>query len=505
MIIGNLGSAARAVVSGGGLLDVQADVPAGRPDPVSVAWWVGAEDRWHVPQQEITTRQSLVDDAPVVRTAVRVPGGDVSAVTYAAVQGPRELVVTDVENRSSTPVAVAFILQGLNGAVCDGSVVAGASGPLMYLSKRPAIRLGAPTIDELRAKLAAGAADEGPHFGSACVVAVVLPLAHIARTRVAVLMAADSDVALRASPVLSELPSGDTVAKGWAVQTRRAAELSGVGRVGERYGASLRSLLLASAASETDATPTHVVAALATALGRTGFTREARRLSAQLFDRADGRGGFGNPVSTAAVVVALSVAGWLGDGIGDRARDGVADGETTAYREAAAPVAARALESLRDRSVLGAARVAADLFRAADDLRAEKDCLRMWDRAGRPWPAPRPSPLPLPPSSAGGELVPDDPLQIAAHVIDALDQAVRVEPDGTIALLTSFDDSNRGVPVDVRRVPTPFGWLSFAVRWHGARPALLWETTAALGDLRLGCPILAPSWNGRGAHGDALL
>ena len=39
----------------------------------SLDWWIGAEDRWHVPAREAAVRQALVGNSPVVETRVRVP------------------------------------------------------------------------------------------------------------------------------------------------------------------------------------------------------------------------------------------------------------------------------------------------------------------------------------------------------------------------------------------------------------------------------------------------
>jgi len=40
------------------------------------------------------------------------------------------------------------------------------------------------------------------------------------------------------------------------------------------------------------------------------------------------------------------------------------------------------------------------------------------------------------------------------------------------------------------------------VRWHGARPAVLWEQSGAR--VRLTSPVLAPDWHSIEAAGDAL-
>ena len=55
--------------------------------------------------------------------------------------------------------------------------------------------------------------------------------------------------------------------------------------------------------------------------------------------------------------------------------------------------------------------------------------------------------------------------------------------------------------------PTHAGLLSYAVRWHGARPALLWELRphAGVERVRLTAPGLDPSWTTEELRGEALL
>ena len=48
-----------------------------------------------------------------------------------------------------------------------------------------------------------------------------------------------------------------------------------------------------------------------------------------------------------------------------------------------------------------------------------------------------------------------------------------------------------------------FGRVSFAVRWHGDRPALLWECEQVGGRLR--APGLDPEWSTTDRQGEALL
>ena len=65
-------------------------------------------------------RQRLVDGAPVVETAMRVPGGDAVApgLRRARRAGGAERVVVEVENATPVPFAVALAVRpyGLTGA-----------------------------------------------------------------------------------------------------------------------------------------------------------------------------------------------------------------------------------------------------------------------------------------------------------------------------------------------------------------------------------------------------
>jgi hypothetical protein len=76
-----------------------------------------------------------------------------------------------------------------------------------------------------------------------------------------------------------------------------------------------------------------------------------------------------------------------------------------------------------------------------------------------------------------------------------------------LALCSMLPEAWLGQGVEVHDAPTHLGRLSFAVRWHGDRPALLWELTPHDGvtDAALTAPGLDPSWRGTGLRGEALL
>jgi len=76
-----------------------------------------------------------------------------------------------------------------------------------------------------------------------------------------------------------------------------------------------------------------------------------------------------------------------------------------------------------------------------------------------------------------------------------------------LALSTMIPDDWWGRGLEVHNAPTHFGKLSYAVRWHGDRPALLWELEPFDGvdGVRLTVPGLDPVWSSTEHRGEALL
>jgi hypothetical protein len=62
-----------------------------------------------------------------------------------------------------------------------------------------------------------------------------------------------------------------------------------------------------------------------------------------------------------------------------------------------------------------------------------------------------------------------------------------------------------GVDIEVHDAPTRFGRISFALRWHGEHPALLWEVTDVRRGLELRVPTLVSGWSTRDPIGETLL
>ena len=87
------------------------------------------------------------------------------------------------------------------------------------------------------------------------------------------------------------------------------------------------------------------------------------------------------------------------------------------------------------------------------------------------------------------------------------DLLVRDDGDGGLALSSVVPEAWLGQGWEVHDAPTSAGRLSYAVRWHGERPAILWDLDRHpdAGPVRLTIPGLDPTWSTTEPRGDALL
>ncbi len=102
-----------------------------------------------------------------------------------------------------------------------------------------------------------------------------------------------------------------------------------------------------------------------------------------------------------------------------------------------------------------------------------------------------------------------DDLLVPARLLTAVGRMlVDDRPDG-LALTTWMPPAWWGLGWEVHGVPTRWGRISYAVRWHSGRPALLWELGPALDGIA-GAPVLTapgidPAWSSTERRGEALL
>jgi len=321
--IGTLDAPPHAIVDPRGLVTPWSD-------GWSLDWWIGAEDRWHLPSREPGTAvvQRLIDGAPVVETSMRVPGGHAVHRAWcgrgsATVGG---LVVVEVENRSRVPFAVALSVRPANPdglAVVErvgiGEHVVSVDGhPGLLLPRRPA-RAAASTFDGGDAAATVLAGDAGSELpgevrcrAGLAQAAVVYPLVHAATLRVAVPMLAPlrrrRPVRRRRPPVtapppdLGALAPAAAVARGWGTHVDR-----GMGAVvpdaqlTEAIRANHAALLVlhdgddsTSGPATNDRSSFRDAASTVAALDRWGFHDEAARVLAAYPGRQQLDGHFGS-------------------------------------------------------------------------------------------------------------------------------------------------------------------------------------------------------------------
>jgi hypothetical protein len=483
--------------------------PAGLLTPAagrfSIDWWIGADDRWRLPASEPSTRQRRIPGAPAVETAVRVPGGDAVQRCWA-VPGA---VVIEVENRSPSPFALAFALRPLDArgagridtisidgtdVVVDGEVVL----VLPTRAGRMATSSGARG-DVADTVLSGGAGTEAAAVTCAeglASAAVVLPVAHRTSVRVA--------VPLRGRHVadITALAGIDDVVRGWAAQERVGLTVDlPDGSLLEAIASARRALLVLD---PDEPGPAEDAALVVAALGAWGRHAEAEDIIRSLwarertdgsFDEPGGRGAPGGPHLWAlasgwtfrpdrALVGGLreamtAAAGWIEDlAAGGRLR------EPDAAWAAAGAAAAGAMAG-----EAGLATLASTLFTLSVDDRlrvgSPPDVLDLISGAGPVWPLERL----LDPSTLAAAVAGHTPSATAAFLVAARRVLVAEPAPGHAEILPAPDPSWLGHGVEVHRAPLRAGGvLSYAIRWHGSRPALLWEVDGAPGPVRLTTP-----------------
>ena len=349
----------------------------------TVDWFVAADDRWHTPQHETSTRQTRVSGTPVVETKVRIPGGDVVQRVYSVADGGG-MTIIEVTNDSSLPIAVAF-----------------TGGRL--LTRRPPT-LVPPQGIELPAD------------------AVMHPIGH--RATVTVARAHGAAAALPES-----FPSADQVTHGWLTQTQRASRLQlPDAALAEAVTTARCELLLNGPASTQPVDPATFILGVAE-LVRLGDTPS---------------------IWVPDIATQLELLARRGAQIGD--------GGTAA----------------------GAIEAAARVLHAAGEHRAVADLRKM----NLPTPVERVDQQPVEPA-----LVPS---WVEHQLVVSDEFAAQLMPRPFPATWLGIDFEAHGLPIGLAST------LSFAVRWHGDRPAVLWEVTGPP------MPLAHDTWSTGQLSGEAL-
>ncbi len=619
-MVGNLASPWLAIVDPRGLVTP-------RVGGWSLDWWIGAEDRWHLPSRERAVRQWRADAVPVVETVMRIPGGDVVHRAYAVPASTPdlgELVVVEVENQSPIPVAVALAVRPCNPdglAAIDTITLEDTTvlvdGHTAVLLPRPPAGVAASTRRAgdcvhlvTSGQAAPGRLDlEDP--GGLGQAAFVYPLPHGGTIRVAMPLAPDRRSHRAAAPPIDgRVPAATDVVRGWQAHLRRGLRLElPDGRLRSAVDANRADLLLFHTGDGIEPAPWRgggasflECASLLVTLDRFGFHAEAGEvLRARPWRSPGHREAYAGAVwaiaehhrltGDAALVGELipavregvrllagppEVAGlayehgfwfvralvdgaWLlrlaGDGTAADEAEAAAvrwrDTIATSLDRAAARLGCLAMPAGPDRGfdagMIGALVACAPLgllppddpwVAGTLDVVRERFCLgyafydalahtglvpsltlriarceleagdpKAWRRLRWMLEAASPTftwPEAVHPRLGGGSLGDGHHGGAAAAFLGFVRQGlVRELPAGGLALATIFPPEWAGQPLEVHDAPTHHGRISYALRWHGDRPALLWHCEQP------GVPLTAPgldrSFSTSEQEGEALL
>jgi len=428
----------------------------GRLGAIDDSWWVewgiGTADRWRIAHDEVAVRQSRVANAPVYETWLRVPSGDVVQRVASANDGLGRVLIVEFENLSADAVTLAITgrVAGKSTVAADVDAVA-IDGIEWIRGERPAGAVVAVDGDPWSRIMAEPDAARASATGGEASGALVLALPHRQTVQVQVLI--DGDFPSR--PVTPE-----EISAGWRTITAESLTIDVPDSdLGEAWDRILPDVIVQAGSSDPQA-----AAEAAVILDVAGLHEEADRARATVVAAALA----GAMMGDAAVAALRSLA----------SRDLLAGAESGLV-ELAGPLAAAAGNTLDSATLSQVARaLEAVAPEGAADARAA---------SGR----------------ASGTFAPTSPAAAAADRV--LSKVIAVSDAASIAALPEVPDAWMGQPIDVRSCGTANGRVSFSVRWHGSRPALLWERHGGSDAVELTCPGLDPAWSTLDRSGEVLL
>ncbi len=492
--VGCLDSEDQPRLDGGGLLQ-----PAGLG--WSVDWWIGADDRWYLPSREASTRQRRIGAGPVIETAVRIPSGDALHRVYGINSGGVEFTVIEIENDSPVPVALAlairpFDLDGTQRALAvrlDDTAITIDGRVAVMLPKKPNEFQAAN--EDLADEVKAGRALSGDTsaFGDGANAVALYPLPHKTTLRFIVPAATAPD-----SPAAPPLPDAAAVGRGWDAVVGAGGKIQlpdpGLGAQADAARARLLGGTLALATRVADLEPgagRHLHA-----LALSGAARDVAMSMATLAPRFPTKLRSSSSGDAAAVVAAIGQGAML---IDDQALlEAVLDPATQITT-----LVERSKDKDATRLALGG------LARLAEAVGQPDAAADLWTRAGQPQYPGVPTSIDglaklAEAASATASWGPDEVDPAARYWIGLRGLLLQERYPRTIDLVPSFPAAWRGGNFEVIGLRTDFGALSFAIRWHGYRPALLWEIVSDQ-PVTLRCPGLDPEWSTTEANGETLL
>ncbi len=527
----------------------------------SLDWWIGADDRWYLPAREASVRQRRLGGGPVIETTVRIPSGDARHTVYGAIVGGRPATVVEVHNDSPVPIALALAIRpfavgpvpadepgspkrrraapALRWVDLDGDVVHVDDEHAIVLPRPPAHAGGSVGHDVLDDLLAgrdlAWETTTTKHRvdGSAANSVVLYPVPH--RTSIRLLLTASTHDERSALPETADAPDASTVASGWTAVMDADARFGYPDPGMSDAVAAARARIMLEApnlpAALAGLDPASATALAALAMG--GHHREVDRCFAAVAaafprrlapdDQGDGAAGIVDALALAAELTGTTPEPALLESVLQIVQVIERSMGRRPWRRTPSPTPKPAV-AVAKRGLARLARLGGDGEGAARLL------VELGPDAVPPGRAPQVDVATLDAQRAEGAAAGswgDDDAEAAARFVIAarsllIDDETRETDHASsdrdrptrsseIVLLPGFAPSWRGGNAEVHRSPTVHGLLSFALRWHGPRPALLWELAPRSAgpepaeSVRLRCPALDPAWSTTEPSGETLL
>lgn len=470
----------------------------------SIDWLVRADDRWYVPAKEASVRQRRIGAGAVLETSVRIPSGDAVQRVYSVNAPGGDATVIEIENTSPVPVALALAVRPYNidgtsspaDIVITDETVSVNGRTALILPRAPIERQASATID-VSSRLISGNVLNGDDSasGETASGAAVYPLAHGATMTFVIPHP-------RAGAKLGPLPDADAVARGWSAVIEKGGRFSFPDPGVTQQAMAARARLLA----ETPGLPAKV-SVLAPGSGR---LLEALALSGAVGEIMGSLGAVagtfptrlpGAPGDAAAIISGVGRAARLVDdeAVAEALLEPVAQLTYLVEKKGNAAESTEALMGLsRLLIAAGQRNVAEELLprisNPNDLVGVPNDIQQLTKLAEQASPA----------GSWGG----DDVVRAAEFWLGARNMVLGGDPR-QLELLPTFPSAWMGGEVEIHNAATTHGRISFAIRWHGARPALLWDLEAddaeGAGPIVIRCPGLDPDWSTTEKQGDALL
>ncbi len=457
-----------------------------------LSWAIGSGDRWRIASQVPAVRSRLLDDMPVAVTSMRVSDGDVVLRAAAArTQGPlsERVVVLEFSNHTPAPQILAL---AVSGSIRSAQV----QGSCLLVDNRVAVDLGC----QPRAAVAVADGQIWPAVSAQPTASDCAAHSRAGLAAAAVLIPLVPRVPLRAViPIagracLGQAVSPASVAGGWRSLLRQAASLDyiagsraalaadTVNRVWQR---GIAAAILAASGATTSGI--ELAARAVVILDRVGLPDEADK-GRQCSPRQAVRFASSEAEAMLRALASRRLCSGRVSGLGELAGPlvkAVGDCDPLILQQIADVLDIEAPAAARDaRHLLAATAPPADTKSSVDSARRYDDedllgtqlqqCLRFGSG--------------LEGSVAG---------------IEKLIECLITETTDQLVMLPAHAQLWESCSVDVASLVTRHGLVSFSLRWHGSRPALLWELQPCR-DVTLRCG-LDDSWSARSPSGEALL